>query len=220
MRHAILFVLGALSCVRAGPESSLQRGTLTRPPPAPTRPGVGAPVFGQPGASAAHPRGTDKRVLPPAEEPGLWSGDTPSASRANAPGQPEILGVALPFIPDAATAEDERPTRVCGGTMSTLLSKAQGQEELAGLPPPARRCLAARLYVRCTEGLLKLFPESGNPGGIDFPVSERRIHLAADETAKRFRSEACAGVVFPLRAEHAIVQVIRAWAQRLDEGKL
>jgi len=103
--------------------------------------------------------------------------------------------------------------------MGALLALAEPQQELAALPPPARRCLAARLYVRCTEGLLKLFPESGIPGGIDFPASERRIHLAAHETARRFRNEACKGVVFPLRSEHAIVQVSRTWEQRFGEGK-
>ncbi|WP_157232033.1 hypothetical protein [Hyalangium minutum] len=136
-------------------------------------------------------------------------------------GPPEIFGITLPFIPNADTDEDaERPTRVCAQTMGALLAKAEPQSELAALPPQARRCLAARLYFKCAEGLLALFPAGGIPGSfVNFPA-ERRLHLAVYETAKRFKDASCRDVVFPLRAEHAIVQVSRAWAQRLDEGKL
>lgn len=136
-------------------------------------------------------------------------------------GPPETFGVTLPFVPNADTEEAaERPTRVCAQSMGALLAKAEPQTELAALPPEARRCLAARLYLKCAEGLLALFPEEGIPGSwLDFPA-ERRLHLAVLATAKRFKDESCKGVVFPIRAEHAIVQVGRAWAQRLDEGKL
>jgi hypothetical protein len=178
-------------------------------------------VVGQPGQRPKeYPRSPHGRILPPSNEPGLWAAEPPAASRSWTTGPPELFGVTLPFIPNAATAEDERPTRVCAQTMGALLAKAEPQAELAALPPQARRCLAARLYLKCAEELLGLFPEGGIPGSfVNFPA-ERRLHLAALATAKQFRDAACKDVVFPLRAEHAIVQVSRVWAQRLGEGKL
>lgn len=103
----LLYGLVALLAACASSPTTYERGTLTSPPPPPTRPGVGAPVVGQPGSfTQPPPRSPNTRVLPPSNEPGLWSADTPQAESTSAPEGPPLSGDRLP---PTSSDPSERP---------------------------------------------------------------------------------------------------------------
>ena len=103
----LLYGLLALLAACASSPTPYERGTLTRPPPPPTRPGVGAPIVGQPGSfTQPPPRSPNTRVLPPSNEPGLWSADTPKAALTPAPvGSP----LGRDSLPPISSDPSERP---------------------------------------------------------------------------------------------------------------
>jgi hypothetical protein len=102
----LLYGLLALLAACASSPTTYERGTLTRPPPPPTRPGVGAPVVGQPGlVTQPPPRSPNTRVLPPSNEPGLWSADTPKAALTPAP---EGSPVGPDWLPPVSSDTTER----------------------------------------------------------------------------------------------------------------
>jgi hypothetical protein len=152
--HATLFLLSAsaMGCA-AGQPAEYQRGTFTPPPPAPLRPGVGAPVLGQPGQSqAVMPRSPHRRVLPPTREPGVWAGDQPRAAGFEdvKDVEPLILGVRLPYINEPPLNEEETwPVRWCAAAANTTLEVRADPSTISALTMAERECLAAMFYAAC-----------------------------------------------------------------------
>lgn len=147
MRYVLLLLLA--SCT-SGP-SEFHRGTMVAPPPAPARPGVGAPIRGQPGEPHAYPRSPYTRVLPETpdslREDGLWSGGGPVASTS--PLAP-VLGVIVPTPQNYESDSD--PNAFCaalvehGGDATPAFARA-----LRALGDDAKRCFVARAMVACME---------------------------------------------------------------------
>lgn len=158
-----------LACTGA-PSDGYHRGTLVRPQPAPHRPGVGAPVVGQPGQHPDYPRGPHKRVLPPERGPGLWAADVPRASDDEAPGV-ALFDIPLPIPDGAKTATDIQGIAACAmageigaRSLPGLLDRLQHQSY------ETRRCVVAGVLMRCTNDLVerqKLFIEKNKGTSYD-----------------------------------------------------
>lgn len=184
MRH--LLPLLFLAC--ASP-SEYQRGTFTPPPPAPVRTGVGAPVIGQPGMQPRTiPRGGDRRVLPPTRGPGIWASDKPKT----VPAIPMIAGVALPYPPDVASADEKVMGRLCAAHMTHAIADTDTLQRIMQLGEAARICVAMRLYEHCTSLTRAFMAEiaATRPGVV--PEANRRLAAAYDKTAKALAQRECA----------------------------
>lgn len=121
-------------------------------------PALDAPhTMGQPGYTNAEvhaPRGTDRRVLPPTREPGLWASDAPQASSLKF--EPFLQGLFL-----------EAPDGIPESANIPMLCAVEGQRDLRRIPAKLlqtlpsdvlaegyytqRHCLAARLYLGCVK---------------------------------------------------------------------
>lgn len=149
MRSMLLAVLLSSSAVLAQPAL----------PSAPAfSPTLDAPhTVGQPGYTDTEvhaPRGTDRRVLPPTREPGLWASDAPQASSLKV--EPFLQGMLL-----------ETPDGIPESAKIPLICAAEGQRDLRRIPAELlralpsdvvsegyyiqRHCLAARLYLGCAK---------------------------------------------------------------------
>lgn len=140
-----------LAC--AGPSASeYQRGTsVTRPPPAPVRPGVGAPVVGQPGTVVAPlPRSPNVRPLPPSSEMGLWSADGPRAARKSEP--PVVFDFTMP-VPDIESAVIRGYSQLCAASVDDTTRFQVIDEAIKRLSKHEQECLAIRAYKSCIHTL-------------------------------------------------------------------
>lgn len=146
---ALLLLLTA--CASQAP-STLQRGTFIPPPPAPVRPGVGAPVVGQPGQVNPQevPRSPHKRVLPPTREPGLWAGDSAPRTSSGPQREAYILEVPLPEPKEAPEGGSTSLAGKCAGEMNAAISP-ENMRKIWRLSLKERRCLVAHLYYYCTS---------------------------------------------------------------------
>lgn len=202
-----LAMLALMSC--AGPSNSgttYERGTFTAPPPAAVRPGVGAPVVGQPGTPAGYPRGTDARVLPPTREPGVWSAGEPRAVMdEDVPEDPILLGVRLPFSPEAKTAREKAPTRECAYLMGLAVTMRRQSDLVSYLTEENQKCLAAQLYLACAAG-----EERKLHGGENHKA--KHIVSMVMKTAEQFVAESC-GVPIDDDVKRILDKVVPIWNQ-------
>jgi len=186
----LLLLLGA-GC--AAPGHELHRGTPTAPPPAPHRPGVGAPVVGQPGShTEALPRSPHQRVLPPSVEPGLWAGDEPRASRKHESGKPELFGVLLPVLELGSTEKVEGgPAIACVALWKHALPGTGLAEKVSALRPGDRRCMVAHMFNACVRVIEELDEIMSEKGVV---VLQARKHRAAlRKAANDFFQVECGG---------------------------
>src|SRR4051812_12526644 len=111
LRFLPLLLLAA--CAASGP--SEYRDGARLPPPEPrttyTPAGAGLPEYFVP-PEPAYPRSPHSRELPPTKEPGLWSGDGPSAAKGPT-AKPVLLGVELPLPPGPDDTPGPGPARIC-----------------------------------------------------------------------------------------------------------
>lgn len=174
----------------------LMRGAFAVPPP-PARPGVGAPVVGQPGARAAPPRSPHHRVLPQTpdtqREPGLWAGDQPRAASAPWNGrEPILLGLRLPD-PDH---EDplyplmlEQRVR-CAHHGDALYDLKMRPEDLVAESGRVRACLAAYSWRHCAmSDVVDL--ERARDGGVRFMPQIEAALRANLADAERLIARTC-----------------------------
>jgi hypothetical protein len=141
-----VFAVSLVGCASQGP--TLERGTFVRPPPVPTRPGVGAPAVGQPGPHARGvPRSPDKRVLPPTREPGIWASDRPFDPFERM----RVFGILVPMHPEDPTDEQLKPLLTCAEVLRIRAQKLGLTDAIWKLPGRSRLCLAARLYDFCIK---------------------------------------------------------------------
>lgn len=186
----LLFLVLAAGC--AGPGQELHRGTNVAPPPAPHRPGVGAPVVGQPGShSEALPRSPHQRLLPPSVEPGLWAGDQPRASRKQEPVPPELFGVLLPGLPVSEDKVEAGFAYTCVGFWGRALPGTGLAEKVKALSPQDKRCMVAQMNHACVR-IIEQMDENESADGVVTLIVRR--HLAAlRRSANEFVQKECGG---------------------------
>lgn len=159
MRFVVLLFLTACATPQL---TEYQQGAYRPAPPA--RPGVGAPVVGQPGqvlTPSDAPRSPHRRPLPPAPEPGIWAGDSPRAAKQN-PRQPEVLGVRLPIPHEADEEADELPIVVCGVQLNKALDRFAHRSEAEALATKGdKECFVAEINLLCLSGLRAKFIRDG-----------------------------------------------------------
>lgn len=158
MKYALVLLL--LSCGAPGHE--YMRGTMVAPPPAPARPGVGAPIRGQPGEPRVYPRSPHTRVLPQTPEtrhgPGIWAADVhripqPPVRKVGDP-IPHIMVLEFEALvhPDANDGLDAMPTEQCAYTVEHDIYANQSLLRMAfEMTTAERECLAAAAMGRCLE---------------------------------------------------------------------
>lgn len=175
-----LFPLLLLPACAGG--TQYERGTPTRPAPAPTMPGAGAPVVGQPGTFRPPlPRSPHQRVLPPSKEPGLWSGDGPRAALD----LPELLGVSLP-VPEESWFTVKDAAEDCERGLQRAIA-AKGLASVApSLPRELQTCLPLALYNLCASTLAARAIELDVPAAYDY----RKWALMTEEA----RRERCRNI--------------------------
>lgn len=193
MRYVLLLLLA--SC--ASGHSEFHRGTMGAPPAAPARPGVGAPIRGQPGEPHAYPRSPYTRVLPETPEtrhgPGLWAADAtlPPPPPMRKKGEPipkiRVLDIPVPHHENATDALDTGPTEQCAGAVNAVLMG--GDAALASralrLTPNQRECLAALAHMDCLSDLKPRLDRVADA------VTKERAAWALD-AAVRWTNRACA----------------------------
>ena len=199
MRPTMLFVFAFFVACASAP-TTLQRGALTRPPPAQQRPGVGLPQPHLPGQHVGpkvEPNPRPKRYLPPTPGggPGIWASKAPTASDDEpveiALKPPAILGVALP-LPEA---DDDgliraEPEWACAGTMSEAAKvTTRVHSRFSGT---RLRCLAAQLYLSCTETLVEA-EFYWQHMGESFDAARQHEYLSAKLRAELFVAHECDG---------------------------
>jgi hypothetical protein len=195
-RLLLLLPLAAvLGCAAPAPTTYAQ-GIGPAAPAFPTPPltptGTGAPMVGQPGASAPErPRSPHERELPPTREPGLWAGDAPRASRATPRGEPRLLGVVLPVLPVSDTETDVGPARACAALWNEALAGSELVEKVNALRPDVKRCMVAYMFNVCTRSIEELDDASREKGVIVLLARQKRAQLR--EAAEDFVDDACTG---------------------------
>jgi hypothetical protein len=172
-----------------------QQGVPVRPPPAAVRPGVGAPLVGQPGTAAgAVPRSPHSRALPPSREPGLWAGDEPRASaRAAEPGV-RLGPVLLPFPDDADTGRAQGPATACATALDRALVRTKHRIRYLNLKPDAQKCVAMLLYARCAASLKEGAEKMRATGAKKWTDEDMAFFRATDWKAQAERNAACGGI--------------------------
>jgi hypothetical protein len=204
----VLRALPALLLVAcAGPSgSTLERGTMTRPPPAQHRPGVGAPMLGQPGSASAVPRSPHKRVLPRSEGPGIWAGDE------SAP-EPALLGVGIPLPKD--TLELIPVNQCLGWAQRTLAAEPASRDTLAGASENRRKCIADNIMAQCLLELVSQGEQAQSRGERLHEEGFRALKSVHD-LAQRRAKRSCSGIV-PVDVEHeAQGRVVREMVERMN----
>jgi hypothetical protein len=181
-----LYGLLALLAACASSPTTYERGTVTRPPPPPTRPGVGAPVVGQPGSfTQPPPRSPNTRVLPPSNEPGLWSADRPRASSADETAAAPILyGIGLP-VPEEAGPAARFHAAMCARSLADATQGAGKARLVEGLSRQQKACLALQLQVLCLVTVRS-----------ELPTAQREALNVLVDATSRAETEACMGVAY------------------------
>lgn len=187
----VLGVAALLAACATSRPTEYHQGAFVPPPPAPVRPGVGAPVVGQPGQpSPVQPGPRPTRVLPETpetrREPGIWAGDPPRAPLSPVP---LILGVPLPVPPDGDPTEAATPAHFCSNLLTRALDgMPHRRDELLQMKGEERvACFAARIYELCGRQLSRLGEKYG---WHMLKISQASI-TQAKEFATRFRVEKC-----------------------------
>lgn len=170
------------------------------PPRAPSfSPALDAPItVGQPGFVGSPeelPRGTDKRVLPPTREPGIWASDgEPKAVQDLTP--PRLMGVLLPFPPAPDDPKEGHFARTCASKFNELIDLHRVAQQAARLPAGVRNCIAANLYQRCIAGLLKIHNAAAATGDVYAPAFAADLRAYLPVTAA-FVGRMCDGSRWP-----------------------
>jgi hypothetical protein len=193
-----LLLLSAVVAITActSPESSeFHKGTLTRPPPAPAaRPGVGAPMYGQPGPQM-HPRSPHGRVLPETPEtrkgPGIWAAHPPD----DAPTITFNWDVPVPEDDDEAAEQLRKCAKTMEGASARTLQK-HDVERLDRININWRLCWPHMAVLHCIDR------ERGKYGSLHPRLVEanRQVNAALGRArigAEEAYAERCNGV--PLR---------------------
>lgn len=196
MKIRSLLLLFLAAC--ASPEPTRREfhdGPMVRPAPAFVTPGhtpagAGLPEY-VPGSPAPVSRGTDRRVLPPTKEPGVWASDskvprTPHAFRM-------FFGVEFPLAPEEFVPYGDQLTNGCAGSARTVSQTGGLVDRIYRLSDGLRRCLAARIYARCAAR--QVAEHEKRRDTLDAYTPEvLSAQKAVSTTATAFKELACEGV--------------------------
>lgn len=105
--------------------------------------GAGLPEYMPVNDVPTAPRGTDRRVLPPTREPGIWASDSEPKTKPI----PRIGKTLFPS-PEVSDAEIN-PS--CIGQVNDLLDSSGKRAKLERLIEPVQHCIAATLYEACID---------------------------------------------------------------------
>jgi hypothetical protein len=138
-------------------------------------------------------------------------------------GEPILYGVPLPFPPTAESTPDRQTTRDCAALLEGILYKAFPPERVATqLPRDEVRCLAARLYLRCTERLQEAYATE-KAKLLSMDKAEEKRHSATRRVAHSFAKEQC-GDVWISRDQDAVfeyadstLKAVKTWETLLKE---
>lgn len=132
---------------------------------------VGQPVY--PGSPEELPRGTDRRVLPPNREPGIWASD-------REPKVPDTILGLPPVLPSSLSADVAGALMTCHARIAGALAKSDKREQAEQLTLGERRCLLPRLLVQCLEELqqeaLTRYARASAAEAQQTALGERRLH--------------------------------------------
>jgi len=164
-------------------------------------PTLDAPItVGQPGyigTPEQAPRGTDKRVLPPTKEPGIWASDGELRAAASAASDKPYIGpVEIPFPDDADSESKKAPTSVCAMSVTQAIKSSQQWIRFLNLPSSVQQCTAAKLYKFCAEGLLEI-KRALRATGSAVHQDVIDAHQSAAWKAQAFFHGACSGGAAP-----------------------
>lgn len=200
-RCGIAIFTALISCATPGPRE-YHDGMPLRPPPAPAaRPGVGAPVVGQPGIfdPREYPKSPYGRVLPEDEntrrEPGIWAADDDGPIGDIDPEEVFIWPVPLPPNPAPHEIGYASICAVGAGRVLTLAAQQSPSEvkaRMAKWGKPDADCVLARLFQACAILILN-DNERANKNraedGRELLLSLKRIKERADQ----YLAERCTG---------------------------
>lgn len=220
----LVLVLSACATSPSAP-SELQRGTYVSPAP-PPRPGVGAPVVGQPEPFEPrnYPKSPYTRVLPQDENtrrgPGLWSVEAPQASSSRDEDQNNPITWRGYFFPQdldmRETIEGQKCYREIFQTAQAAVDAVNNNSLsslLRTLPEDERMCFVVKAYRHCVTEKHKINEAkrgkafSENLG--ETPFSLRDLRRTADllEKARCIKD-------LPMEAER-ILRVLKPQIDRL-----
>lgn len=210
LHAAAIAALAMLACSTPKEAPVYERGTLTRPPPAKARPGVGLPRY-DPQVKPLPPQPQPKyeRYLPPEPDgkPGIWASEEPKGSIL--PAAPLLFGVLLPY-PEVDAKEDRAIADVCAFTMRAASVDTNIQREpWRKWDTTVRACLSARLYEHCASRFLQHYQDLAARAERLDKTHERMASLTVAK-AEEFRRRVCHG---PLPEDAASYgrDVITAW---------
>lgn len=186
--------LGLTACaISSETPTTYERGTLTRPP-APARPGVGAPTY-DPHVTPLPPHpGPD--IQPNPRHPGVHhtpktrSEDTIWAIEKPSLGDRVFLlyePIPAPTADDSRWANERTHIMQCGADMNQRVRRIRTEEWIAGLDEKIRACLAYILMEHCLN-----YRHSINQG---LPMTKDRLPGAASAMAllRDGQTSACDG---------------------------
>lgn len=158
MKRLLPLVVLLSAC--AAPPTLYGQGVPVAPRAPAFNPATDAPItVGQPGhlpgvRVAPQPQPKPARHLPqtPAtrKQAGIWASQAPDPEPLGV-----LLGLTLPYPPDAATEAEHEPTNLCAAVMGSEVKKAVGEAELRKLRPSVVACVSARLYAYCVDLLME-----------------------------------------------------------------
>jgi hypothetical protein len=150
MKHLLSLIL-VLGCSSSTP-SQYDRGTLTGPPPAQQRPGVGLPTYDPHVAPRPEPQPAQSRLLPQTPEtqrqPGIWaSGNEPSAAPSVKMFETEI---SLPAETAAAAGLIER-LKECASDLQQAAWRSKDATAIQRMGEKQHLCLGTWLLAVCAK---------------------------------------------------------------------
>lgn len=185
MRAALLAVFLVSCAAPSGSREYHQSAFPTAPPFSAT---MDAPIMvGQPGFAGEPeevPRGKDRRVLPPTQEPGIWASDgdeTRAAMRDRADRSPVyVAGVKVQLPGDRSTAA----VRSCADIVDRALTESEVGAVLTGWDGAVQRCEVLRMVENC------LARRSSNKA----TTAVRNEAEASQRLVAKARATACEGI--------------------------
>jgi len=196
----MVWLMLVVGCAGASGRHELRDGATAEHAPVFVTPGhtpagAGLPEYMPVEETPKAERSPHHRVLPPTPEPRIYSGDEPHAAvhpetGEPVPDDPLLLGVRLPFAPEAQTDIGKLPTKLCAFHMNLALELSRMLPAAERLNSFQKKCIAARLYEHCASFNRALYKdEVAKTKRLDEVVMNRARNV--DREAKRFMEESC-----------------------------
>lgn len=158
------------------------------------------------------PRGTDRRVLPPTREPGIWASD---GDLAKVIPTPVMLGFNVP-VPVEDGKPDYLLANACAKKIDEMFQEPALKAPTKQLSDEERECLVAQFYEMCVGTMNKGYRmneqsllDQGFPrAGLELL---KRSGSATADVAKGYRSEKCHEKTNTPAVKLVFKEVLRRW---------